>query len=161
VVVSGCGSYCAPNRNIRDRIGESSVVGTWRLTEESLRNLAQDGFRRESSHRYTITFRADHTCELASVVVFTESAYIVAPCTWRLEHDVDDGSTANRLQIEVHSQPRLFYSLDFAREDGVLILWEYYSDPDLWQFLEYTRSDTKKKAGSKDPAYEERLAKSD
>ena len=67
LMVSGCGGYCPPNRHIGDRVSESAVVGEWRLTEDSLRNLTRDGFRREGAHRYTITFKADHTCEFASV----------------------------------------------------------------------------------------------
>ena len=41
-------------------------------------------------------------------------------------------------------RPRHSSILDFARENGMLILWDYYSDPDLWLFLEYTKSDPKK-----------------
>ena len=135
LLVSGCGSYCAPNRHIRDRVSDSAVVGTWRLTEDSLRNAVRDGFRREPSHRYTISFNPDHTCDFASLDLF-QSSYISGPCTWRLEHDVDGGARANRLRIDVRPPAREFLELDFAREDGVLILWQYYSDPDLWQFLE-------------------------
>ena len=138
LVVTGCGSYCPPNRHIRDRVDDSAVVGTWHLTEESLRNLERDGFRRDPSHLYTITFKADHTCQFASFSQYVDT-YIAAPCAWRLEHDVNDGSRPNQLQIEIQSQTPHGDSLNFAREDGVLILWQYYSDPDLWQFLEYKK----------------------
>lgn len=139
---AACGSYCAPNRNIRDRVDDLAVVGSWRLTEESLRNLVRDGFRRETSHAYTITFRANHTCEFASAVQFLDSAYRESPCTWRLDYDAEgsSGRQANLLSLDIPDRTTPFtISLNFAREEGVLILWEYYSDPDLWQFLEYKR----------------------
>jgi hypothetical protein len=142
ILASGCGSYCAPNRNIRDRVAETVVVGTWQLTDESLRNLARDGFRRDPSHRYTITVNANHTCDFASVVQFADIGYIKTPCTWRLEHDVEgsSGRQANVLRADIpHGKSPFTLSLNFAREDGVLILWEFYSDPDLWQFLEYKK----------------------
>ena len=142
MVVSGCGSYCAPIRDIRDRVDDSVVVGAWRLTDESLRNLERDGFRRDPSHRYTITFNADHSCAFASVIQFDGVEYDEAPCTWSLAHDVElsYGSVANLLRFEISRKGTpLSTSLSFAREDGVLILWEYYGDPDQWDFLEYTR----------------------
>lgn len=142
VVVSGCGSYCAPDRNIRDRIDESALLGTWRLTDQSLKVLAEDTFRRDPSHRYTITFHANRTCAFASVAQFLDISYLDTPCTWRLEHDVEGSSRpqANLVRIDLPHEGNPFsLSLSVGREDGVLILWEFYKDPDLWDFLEYRK----------------------
>jgi hypothetical protein len=150
LLVSGCGSYCTPNRHVRDRLDESVLLGTWRLTEESLKLAVKEGLRRDASQRYTITFNADHTCGWDSVLEFDGIEYEKAPCSWKLEHDVDlsGRKVANFLDFVIQRRNARFSTgSNFAREDGVLILWEYYSDPDLWEFLEY------KKAGSKDPAY--------
>ena len=60
-----------------------------------------------------------------------------------LEHDVRDFSNrriANQLKLEVLGPKGPFaWDLGFARDDGTLILWEFYSDLDQWEFLEYAR----------------------
>jgi hypothetical protein len=145
VAASACGTYWMPDRNIRDQVPESAVVGTWRLTEESVQLAIHEGFRRAPEHRYTVTFRADHTCEFASIHTDNLFNYIyeVVPCTWKLKHDTPglvDGRKANELMLTLNRGGTVFSTgLFFAREGGELILWDYFSDPDLWKFLEYRK----------------------
>jgi hypothetical protein len=144
----GCGSYFPPNRHISDRIEDAAVVGTWRMTERSLEHLERAGFKRKSPHDYRLTFNTDHKCEFASVLEWMgPPTYLKVPCTWRLEHDVEgfsNRSKANILRItfDLAGKP---HGLDqnFAREEGELVLWQYHGDPDMWQFIEYTRAASK------------------
>ena len=65
------------------------------------------------------------------------------PCTWVLVHDkpgLFDGRKANELRMTLDLAGKtLSTHLNIARENNELILWDYFSDPDLWQFLEYKR----------------------
>lgn len=146
VVLVGCGSYFAPNRNISDRLDDSVVPGTWQLTKRSLQLLTREGLQFNSAHRYAITFRPDHTCDFASVRHwFDKPEYLAVPCTWLLEHDTPGDSNvrkvnALRLQLPTRDGPYTQY-LNFAREDGRLLMWEYLGDPDLWEFVEYYKTE--------------------
>jgi hypothetical protein len=144
VVAVGCGSYFMPNRDISERVEEDAVIGTWRLTEESLRTLERDGFRRDPRHAYTIAFEPNSRCRFASVLETDKPSYLDAPCTWTLQHDRKDSNgrrIPNQLRLSV-SLPNGPYGTDlrFARSDGTLVLWTFYNDPDLWQFLEYAKA---------------------
>ncbi len=150
-VTLACGGYFMPNRHISERVEDAAVIGTWRLTEKSLRTLERDGFRRGPSHAYTIVFEPNNQCRFASVNTFfgvDKPAYVDVRCTWTLEHDVPDSNDRripNQLKLEVDGPNGPFgWTLGFAREDGPLILWEFYSDPDLWEFLEYTKAPSPK-----------------
>ena len=146
VITLACGSYFMPNRHISERVEEAAVIGTWQLTEESLRNLERDGFRREPRRAYTIAFEPNNRCRFASVLEIEKPSYLDAPCTWTLEHgvrDLNDRQIPNRLKLEVRGPNGPFgWDLSFARDDGALVLWEFYSDPDLWEFLEYAKAPT-------------------
>jgi hypothetical protein len=141
----GCGGYFAPDRNISDRIEESVVLGTWRLTARSLELLKRDGLKADASHKYLVTLNIDHTCEFASVLdSLIEPTYVAMPCRWTLEHDTAGDSNvrkanALRLEVEAADANHTLY-LNFARERDTLILWNYLGDPDLWEFVEYSRA---------------------
>ena len=143
LVAAGCGSYFMPHRDISERVEVDAVIGTWWLTEESLRMLERGGFRREPGHAYTIAFEPNNRCRFASVLETDKPSYLDAPCTWTLQHDWKDLNgrrIPNQLRLSV-SLPNGPYGFDlgFARSDGTLVLWTPYSDPDLWQFLEYAK----------------------
>jgi hypothetical protein len=143
-VTLACGSYFMPNRHVSERVEDAAVIGTWRLTEESLRTLERDGFRREPGHAYTIAFEPNNRCRFASVLEIDKPSYLDAPCTWTLAHDVRDSNELripNQLKLEVCGSNGPFgWDLSFARDDGGLVLWEFYSAPDLWEFLEYAKA---------------------
>lgn len=144
VLVAGCGSYFAPDRNISDRLDDSALLGTWYLTARSLALLKRDGFRDVAAYRYVMTFKSDRTCVFDSVLDAAKGgSHVTTACTWRLEHDTRGDSNAQKvnallIQFDVDGVPQGRY-LNFARESGILILWNYYGDPDAWEFMEYSR----------------------
>ena len=142
LICAGCGSCFAPDRTIRDRLDDNAVVGTWQLTAESLKLLTRDGIHIIPNHRYPIVFRSDHTCEFDSVLESARGvSHLSTRCSWELHHDVGEERKANELRIALPTPTGLHaHNLDFTRDDGRLILWIYYGDPDLWEFIEYERT---------------------
>ena len=143
-LVSGCGRYFAPDRNVKETLSDNDVVGRWKITKTSLDLLARDGFKSESNQTYTISFNKDGTCAFQTVELFSEKPnYISTNGTWKLEHDIkryEHKPTKNELKFEfVFNGVRHLHKLDFARQDGKLLLWEFYRDPDEWEFMEYAR----------------------
>ncbi len=142
--LAGCG---LPDRNLKETLSDADVVGTWKLTEDSLGLLTRDKFQSAPSHLNTITFRPDGTCTFASVSdEFQGGTYTVVDGTWRLEHDTNGDSNVrkrNAIRMELHPKPnhteqRYF---NFDRDDRKqLKLWNYYGDPDQWEFIEYSRN---------------------
>jgi hypothetical protein len=146
VTTLACGGYFMPSRDISERVEDVAVIGTWRLTEKSLRTLERDGFRRDPGHAYTIVFAPNNVCRFASVDTFLDldkPTYVDARCTWTLEHDVRDSNDRripNQMKLEVNGPKGPFaWDFGFARDDGTLVLWEFYGDPDQWEFLEYAK----------------------
>ena len=142
LTLTGCGAYFAPDRNAKEALADKDVIGTWSMSTNSLALLVRDGFRPAATNRYSITFSADGTCSFQSVESFaSQHRYVSVSGTWKLEHDTQGSSNikkVNALRLEL-----LFDGVDhiqywnFAREHGVLILWNYHGDPDQWEFVEY------------------------
>jgi hypothetical protein len=144
VLITGCGSYFAPDRNVKETLSEKDVVGSWKMSAESLVPLVRDGFRSASTNEYRIVFNPDGTCVFQSVFSFTrQHRYLAAKGSWRLEHDTTGNSNikkknALRIELLVEGANHLSH-LNFARENGALVLWNYHGDPDQWEFVEYRR----------------------
>jgi len=141
---SGCGNYFAPDRNVKEALAESDVIGRWKMTTNSLSLLTREGFRSEPAHSYTIQLHKDGTCLFQSVEAFaTKGTYISASGIWKLGHDIKRGDNArvkNVIQMELDvGGVTHFADLNFTRQDGVLMLWEFYGDPDQWEFIQYAR----------------------
>ena len=137
-----CGRYFAPDRNAGELLAEIDVLGTWRLTAESLEELARGGFSGAPSHRYAIAFHAGGACDFASVLdVPPDAVYAETTCRWSLEHDATGcDSTAKKNVLLLSFPDGRRACLNFAREHGRLVLWDWYGDPDSWEFLEYVRA---------------------
>lgn len=143
-----CGSPL-PNRDVREILAMSNVEGVWKLSDESLRLMIRDGFTTASIHQYTITLNLDGTCKYSSVVDDLEKpSHMIAEGNWIIEHDTTGDSNVkkkNALRLELVSQS-LFASstqivyLNFAREHGSLLLWNYHRDPDSCEYIEYTKN---------------------
>lgn len=134
-----CGSYFPPNRHVAREIAPDEVVGRWVMADESVALFRKYGFEREGDEPSTITFNDDGTLRFDSVWegVF-EIQRIEGPGKWTPGYA--DGR--NTLDIEVTAEDaRYGFYLNFAEEDGQLILWQYLGDPDLWKFVEYARVD--------------------
>ena len=149
-VVSGCGPGAAPDRNVKETINAKDVLGSWRMSTNSLALLVGDGFRPGPTNQYTIDFKADGSCIFQSVESFpSQHRYVSARGTWKLAHDTGGDSNIKkkntlRLALLVNGEEHIQY-LNFARESGVLILWNVFTpwndhaEPAPWPYIEYRR----------------------
>jgi hypothetical protein len=142
--INGCGNHFAPDRNVKEALADDDVIGRWKMTTKSLGLFARDGFRSEPAQTYTITFHKDGTCVFHSIehsASAPKGTYILASGVWKLAHDVKRGANVmvkNAVQTELNvGGTTVFRDWDFTREDGVLMLWDFYGDPDQWEFIEY------------------------
>jgi hypothetical protein len=143
LVLMGCPRpLFLPDRNLDKYVTEQNVVGAWTLQDQSLGLLGRDGFKSSSEHQYQIRFLAGGTCEFRSVINDVQGGiYYEVEGTWLLLHDVTRGSNTkkkNEIRIELPLPDvthRLQLNLD--RVDGALVLWQFYGDPDSWEFMEY------------------------
>src|SRR5712692_553089 len=99
-LVNGCGNHFAPDRNVKQALTDSDVIGRWKMTAKSFSLLTRDGFRSEPTHTYTIAFHKDGTCVFQSVEEFArKGTYISASGVWKLEHDVKRGENAREKNV--------------------------------------------------------------
>ena len=74
---------------------------------------------------------------------FHAGEYVDASCHWQLEHDTMGDSNVtkkNALSYTVRAGGLIHHRyLNFARDGGEVLMWNYYGDPDLWEFMEYHR----------------------
>ena len=148
LALTGCGRLTPlPDRNLKRKVADTDVVGTWKLTSQSLGQLTRDGYIVDPSHALSITFHADGTLEFASVMdgISGWGTYVEGLGNWALEHDTSGDSNIekmNALRLDIGGAEVIDRRyLNFAEEDGQLLLWNYYGDPDSWEFMEYERRD--------------------
>src|ERR1051325_10709789 len=96
---------CEHDRNLKETLSDTDVLGKWTMTGESLLQYRLDKFSPDPSHLYTLTFRADGTCSFASILNNGYGGtYLVADGTWQLEHDThgaDCRAARNAISIEL------------------------------------------------------------
>ncbi|MDP7010932.1 MAG: hypothetical protein QF685_06090 [Verrucomicrobiota bacterium] len=142
ILCAGCG---LPDRNLKENVKEQDVVCEWSLRPESLALLARDGFKTNSTHHYRIHFQTNGACLFQTVVDdFRSGVYHDVKGTWKLEHDTTGNSNIkkkNTIQIELPlPSGRYIFHLNFDKHDGKLVLWNFYGDPDSWEFMEYRKA---------------------
>ena len=135
-----------PNRNLKSRVERSEVVGKWVLTTNSLGLLTRDGFNANEHSVYMIEFRTDGTLAYQSVLAgFHTGTYQNVQGTWVLQHGTKAHSnirSKNAIDMTLktsggtHSRGLLF-----DKDKHGIILWEYYGDPDSWEFMEYRKAE--------------------
>src|SRR4051812_6583208 len=70
VSVAGCGNYFAPDRNLKEPLTQKDVIGTWKISTNSLALLVRSGFQAAPTNQYTIAMNPDNTCSFQSVDSF-------------------------------------------------------------------------------------------
>ena len=145
IMVGSCGRYFAPNRNLKEWVSESKLIGVWELTPKSLKLIEKGGYSPPPGALHTIKLKPDGLLEFRSALDWWDTArYVHQDGKWYLEHNTtgsDNVEKKNALRLEL---PRfevngIVVYLNFDETDGKLILWNYYGDPDSWEFLEYVR----------------------
>lgn len=138
-VFAGCG---IPDKRIKRKVAESEIVGVWDLDLSSSALLEDhDGqnYAIDSSKPHTIDFNADGTCRYRSVLQMP-TRYVDAHGTWSIgtPSDAPKGSEID-LVINLPAGGTLAMTMDIKEKSGALVLWTFWSDPDLWNFLEYNK----------------------
>ena len=140
LLLIGCGRYFAPDIRIKRPVAAAEVAGTWVLRGDCLTVAKQDHFHpyhEQSGHAHEIEIRADGTCRFRSITQMPTD-YLDCEGTWRLGHSSKD-KDAPQLDLLLQRNGVYGFSMDFTEENGHLVLWEYWGDPDEWQFLKYDK----------------------
>ena len=114
------------------------------MTEASLKLLQRDGYTPSADQPLTITFAADGSLAFASVLEHAEGdACVQHGGKWHLRYDTEAKNVvpkANTIELEMMRPDDTFFSeLSLTEHAGKLRLWDYYGDPDAWEFIEYER----------------------
>lgn len=137
LALASCGM---PDIRIKHKVAETEVVGTWHLDPKSSA-LAEDhdgdDYVMDATKPHTIVFSADGTCHYRSVLQMP-TRYIDAVGQWKTSSP-SDKPEGSEVQIELNMPDggTQMISLDIREDSGELILWTFWSDPDLWNFIEY------------------------
>jgi hypothetical protein len=139
--VAGCDGG---DRHMTRKVATSEIVGTWKMTAASLQLLKRDGYVPSPGETQTITFNADGSLAFASVLDdFKAGTYNTCSGMWKLNHDktIDNETVrANAINIELkRTSDTHLRTLSLAEVGGKLRLWNFYGDPDSWEFIEYER----------------------
>jgi hypothetical protein len=145
LALSGCGDYSVSDRNVKETLSGKDVVGTWMLSTNTVRLLARDGFHFPTTDAPKISFAPDGRCLFQSVYAAgSKHHYLSANGRWSLEHDTEGDSSVtkkNAIHLELRSGTEASQMwLNFARENGEMVLWNTYGDPGKSEFIEYRRA---------------------
>jgi len=143
LLLSSCGG---PDIRIKRKVAEREIVGTWHLDPKSSALVLDhdgDDYLMDASKPHVIVFDEDGTCRYSSVMQMP-TRYVDSIGDWSIVPTSNDprGSKVD-IRLKTDGGGTHMFSLDIKEESGELILWEFWSDPDLWNFLEYKRKDTK------------------
>ena len=145
----------SPDRSLKRRVERKEVIGKWILTDASLRLAIRDGYVPGDEKEYSLVLDPDGTCALSSISDSWdwETTYHAAcPGQWELHHNTMASSNVRRrnaIKVEVRiketkrGRERVFWQhlwLDFAEENGVLRLWDFWGDIDDYEFMEYEKA---------------------
>jgi hypothetical protein len=141
VLVAGCGRYFAPDINLKRYATEKEIVGRWNLATQTLQIANRGGYAPAPGTQHEITFREDGTCDFRSITEFGQKAeYRNAHGSWKLEHDAgmqSEKKRRNQVSIRIND---LGIRLYLTEENGRLLLWNFWGDPDSWEFIKYDRT---------------------
>ncbi|WAC20757.1 hypothetical protein OVA24_05095 [Luteolibacter sp. SL250] len=148
--ICGCGRYFAPDINLERHATEEEIEGRWMLAPTTLDLARRDGYRPETGYLHEIVFHENGTCDFRSIIpnIGGVATYHDLRGRWELRHDAktSGGKTIkNEVSIEAGQ-----YSLRLGvtEEDKTLCLWEFWGDPDSWEFLKYQKTDKRHSAPS-------------
>ena len=140
MLLAACGRYFAPDINLERYATEKEIVGSWSLVSRTLEIASRDGYAPAAGTPHEISFREDGTCVFRSITEFGQKAdYLDARGSWKLEHDTGMPSEKKRKnEVSIRIKDREI-SLYLTEEKGQLLLWEFWGDPDSWEFIKYER----------------------
>ena len=138
-LLAGCFPDYFPRRKLKVNLSPVEMAGHWQLTADSADMLARH-YVPVTKADSSIDLFADGGCELHKFV--DEEDLFSGKATWKLEEGREDSSDRkiSVLHIMVHTGERQGTALlYFTRKHRKLILWQYHSDPDGREYIEYER----------------------
>jgi len=140
MLLVACGRYFAPDINLRRYATEKEIVGSWRLIPQTLEIAKRDGYAPAATKLHEIIFHEDGTCDFHSLTEFgSKAAYLDARGSWKLEHDTGMPSeTKKKNEVSIRIKDRGI-SLYLTDEKDRLLLWNFWGDPDSWEFIKYEK----------------------
>ncbi len=129
------------NHYLDRQVRQSELVGTWRMTAQSVRDLQDIGYSAPlDPNDQVVTFASNGSCRFSTLPPVPVKAgrpvpKADAPCTWaigRLDHPA--------VVIEVQGQ-RPFEARYYLKDErGRLMMWQYIADPDSLRLVEYLKA---------------------
>jgi hypothetical protein len=122
------------------------LVGTWKIDENSVKLLKEDNLlklAKTSREDHMFILRSDNTCYYRSYSGFSQyGRYISSEGTWKIvysELDIYEGPSPVAVSIELEPTDSNFVSLELMlkRENGKLVMWKFFSDPDRYRFINF------------------------
>lgn len=146
MILSACGN---PDIRIKRQVDKNEIIGTWQLdAKSSALAMDHDGdsYEMNTANPHEIRFNPDGTCRYRSVLQMP-TRFIDAIGNWSIEPTHDDvRGCMIAIQLRTDEGETHTFNLDIKEEAGALVIWEFWSDPDLWNFLEYRRNQAKQNA---------------
>ena len=136
LILVGC-SYL-PDRRYKGKVTNNDLVGTWELESAIFDALKRDGYPQDKNKTYQIKLNEDGSCEFNTLMdVFQDVSYHDINGEWSLTQ-TKDGRYG--LYLHLHEEETdITLVFHFAKSGSSLIFWQYYSDPDMWDFFEYKK----------------------
>jgi hypothetical protein len=139
LVEAACFPDYFPRQQLREHVADQQMIGRWQLTTDSAKMLAR--YRVPvTSKESTIEFSSDHRCQLRNFV--DEYSLVSGAGTWKIEYrpEFDSEPKISLLQVGFQTAERPITStLYFTHKRRKLVLWQYHSDPDAREYIEYER----------------------
>jgi hypothetical protein len=137
-----------PTLDMKRYVTQDELVGVWIHTSGTERIIAQDKPSGVKPSKCHIILYQDGTCEFDSVYDnFSSLEYFKFSNRWTLEHDTMGNSNIrkkNAISFDINERGfagKMY--LNLKEEDGKLILWEWYGDPDSGEMIEYKKEEIK------------------
>lgn len=138
--LAGCGRYFAPDIRLKRQVAANEITGTWVLRGDSLTIAKRDQFHpyhEQPGRMHEIELRPDGTCHFRSITQMPTD-YLDCEGEWQLGHSSKD-TNIPELDLLLKKGGGYGFSLDFTEEDSHLVVWQYWGDPDSWEFLKYDK----------------------
>jgi hypothetical protein len=150
----GCGRLLpipdGPGRRVTEIPAQSELLGTWRLTDESITRLKREGFQGELSRRsHAISLFAGGKCDVRAYDgydVNSAPSYISASGTWSIEVK---RTVVNYVVLTIQWGDRSLntnwgvFDMRLAKDGGKLVFWSFMTDPDERIYYEFAKDSTK------------------
>jgi hypothetical protein len=138
VLLTGCFPDYFPRRHLKVNLSPAEMAGRWRLDQDSARMLSHYRVPVSPENSW-IDFSADGQCELHNFV--DEEQMLSGKATWKIDEEPDHAwgtRSTSVLHVRLQTQERpVTFSLYFTRHHGKFVLWQYHSDPDGREYIEY------------------------